>query len=314
MKSHKTSENRLFAKLRTGRFLIILIIVLLFIPEYMNAQNSEIIAKGAGIKKLAGDFSFTEGPASDSKGNVYFTDQPNNKIIKWSVDGKVEVFMDEAGRSNGLYFDNNGQLIACSEEDNQLWAIDPDDKAVTILHKGYAGKKFNGPNDLWILPDGGIFFTDPYYQRSWWNHNDLPQDGQHVYYLNPDGSTLKRVTEDLVQPNGIIGTPDGKILYIADIKAKKTWRYTIGPEGNLLDKKLFADMGSDGMTIDNKGNVYLTGDGVTIFNPQGEKIEHIKVDERWTANVCFGGKKHKMLFITASNSVYGLDMKVRGGR
>jgi gluconolactonase len=211
-----------------------------------------------------------------------------------------------------LYFDNSGQLIACSEEENQLWAIDPDNKSVNVLHKGYEGKKFNGPNDLWIAPDGGIFFTDPYYQRSWWDHNELPQDGQHVYYLKE--GNLIRVTEDLVQPNGIIGTPDGKILYVADIKAKKTWRYTIGPEGNLLDKKLFADMGSDGMTIDNKGNIYLTGDGVTVFNPEGEKIEHIKVDERWTANVCFGGKNHKMLFITASNSIYGLDMKVRGVR
>jgi gluconolactonase len=122
------------------------------------------------------------------------------------------------------------------------------------------------------------------------------------------------VINDLKQPNGIIGTPDGKTLYVADIKAGKTYKYLIQADGSLTGKTLFASMGSDGMTIDKKGNIYLTGKGVTVFNSKGEKIDHIPVDAGWTANVCFGGKEMKTLFITASESFYGLKMKVAGVR
>lgn len=121
-----------------------------------------------------------------------------------------------------------------------------------------------------------------------------------------------RVDEDLEQPNGIIGTPDGKFLYVADIKAGKTYVYSICPDGRLADKKLFTHMGSDGMTIDEKGNIYLTGRGVTVFNPAGEQILHIPVDAGWTANVCFGGKDRQTLFITATESLYGLQMNMKG--
>jgi gluconolactonase len=133
-----------------------------------------------------------------------------------------------------------------------------------------------------------------------------------VYHLSADGKTLTRVTEDLKQPNGIIGTPDGKTLYVADIGAQKTYRYVIQPDGSLSQKTLFCTMGSDGMTIDNQGNIYITGNGVTVFNSAGKKIEHINIDEPWTANVCFGGKDRKTLFITASKSLYSLQMNVHG--
>jgi gluconolactonase len=140
----------------------------------------------------------------------------------------------------------------------------------------------------------------------------MEQDGQHVYYLSPDRQELIRVADDLVQPNGIIGTPDGKHLYVADIGDKKTYRYNINEDAMLSDKKLFCSMGSDGMTIDNQGNVYLTGKGVTVFNPDGEKIEHIDIDAGWTANVCFGGKDRQTLFITAQESLFALRMQVKG--
>ena len=183
---------------------------------------------------------------------------------------------------------------------------------MTVLVEKYKGKKLNGPNDLWRHPNGGIYFTDPYYKETYWTDPNKEQDGQHVYYLAPDRKTLIRVTDDLVAPNGIIGTPDGKLLYVADIGASKTYVYTINADGTLSNKKLFCDMGSDGMTIDNEGNVYLTGNGVTVFNPAGEKIEHIKIREPWTANVCFGGKDQDTLFITASKSLYSVKMRTRG--
>ncbi len=270
-----------------------------------------IIAPGAEVVKLADGFKFTEGPAVDREGNVYFTDQPNNKILKWSVDGKLSTFHDSPGRANGLYFDRRGKLLACADLNNELWSIDMDGKH-TVLVNGYKGKKLNGPNDLWERPDGGIYFTDPFYKRPYWDRGPMEQDGQHVYYLSPDRNRLVRVTDDLVQPNGIIGTPDGKYLYVADIGDKKTYRYKINEDGSITDKKLFCSMGSDGMTIDNEGNIYLTGRGVTVFNPEGEKIQHIPIDAGWTANVTFGGKDRHTLFITAQKSLFALQMRVKG--
>ena len=276
-----------------------------------DAGEPSIIAPGAKVIKLAGGFKFTEGPAADAEGNVFFTDQPNNRIHKWSVDGKLSVFHESPGRANGLYFDKNGNLLACADLNNELWSIDMKGN-VTVLVKDYKGKKFNGPNDLWEVPKGGIYFTDPFYKRSYWDRGPMEQDGQHVYYLCPDRKKLIRVTNDLVQPNGIIGAPDGKLLYVADIGARKTYVYNINADGTLSNKKLFCSMGSDGMTIDNEGNIYLTGRGVTVFNSAGEKIEHIPIDAGWTANVCFGGKDKHTLFITAQTSLYSLRMRVKG--
>jgi gluconolactonase len=214
-----------------------------------------------------------------------------------------------------MYFDRQGNLISCADEKNELWSIRPDGK-VTVLWKDYDGKRLNGPNDVWIRPGGGMYLTDPDYQRSWWQHDKRPQDGEHVYYLAPDGNTKKlvRVTDDLTQPNGITGTPNGRTLYVADIGAKKTYRYDIQPDGTLAGKKLFCEEGSDGMTIDNENNVYLTGKGVMVFDPTGKQIEHIQVpDEPWSANVCFGGKDRQTLFITASKGLYSIKMRVKGG-
>lgn len=289
--------------------------ILFMLPVGANGNTGEksIIAKDAKLQKLAGGFAFTEGPACDHKGNIYFTDQPNNRILKWSTDNKLSVFGEGFGRANGMYFDKKGNLISCSDEKNELWSIAPDGKT-TVLVKDFEGKRLNGPNDLWIAPNGGIYLTDPFYKRPWWDHQSSEQDGEHVYYLAPGASKLVRVVSDLEKPNGIIGTPDGRYLYIADIKANKTWRYTIEKDGTLSGKKLFAELGSDGMTIDNQGNIYLTGKGVTVFNSDGVLIQKIPVDENWTANVCFGGKDRHLLFITASKSVYGLRMRVRGVR
>ena len=285
-----------------------------FDDKKMSTANSKIIAKGAEVELLADGFKFTEGPAVDSEGNVYFTDQPNNRIMKWSVDGELSVFMENAGRANGLYFDDNGNLIAAADLNNELWKIDPQGN-VEVLVDDYKGKRLNGPNDIWIDSKGGIYFTDPFYKRPYWeDHDEMEIDGQHVYYLTPDRENLIRVTDDLEKPNGIIGTPNGKKLYVADIGAGKTYSYQINDDGTLGEKQLFTDMGSDGMTIDNKGNIYLTGKGVTVFNKKGEKIKHIAVDENWTANVTFGGEDMRTLFITASDSLYGLKMKVKGTR
>ncbi|MBN1806128.1 MAG: SMP-30/gluconolactonase/LRE family protein [Sedimentisphaerales bacterium] len=274
--------------------------------------KSGIIAPGAKVEKLADGFEFTEGPAVDAEGNVFFTDQPNDRICKWSTDGKLSVFLQPCGRSNGLFFDESGYLYACADENNELWFIDKQGRHSRLV-KNYKGKKLNGPNDLWLDPKNGIYFTDPLYKRNYWTRDPaMQQDGQHVYYLGPDRKMLIRVAEDLVQPNGIIGTPDGKLLYVADIGDRKTYVYNIETDGTLSGKKLFCSMGSDGMTIDNEGNVYLTGRGVTVFSSNGKKIEHIDIDAGWTANVCFAGEDRHTLFITAQKSLFSLRMRVKG--
>ena len=277
---------------------------------HLLAAESKIIAPGATLRKLAGEFAFTEGPACDRAGNVFFTDQPNDRILKWSIEGKLSTFLQPCGRANGLSFDDQGNLWACADEKNELWRIDPGGKT-TVIVKDYKGKLLNGPNDVWIRPGGGLYFTDPYYQRPYWKRGPKEMD-ECVYYLAPDYKTLTRVIDDMNQPNGIIGTPDGAWLFVADIGAGKTYRYHIQTDGSLKEKKLFCELGSDGMTIDSQGNIYLTGKGVSVFDPAGKKIEHIDVAEPWTANVCFGGKDRQTLFITASKSLYGLPMTVHG--
>jgi gluconolactonase len=274
------------------------------------AAESQLIAPGATLQKLAGEFSFTEGPASDRAGNVFFTDQPNDRIMKWSLDGKLTTFMQPCGRANGLSFDPEGQLWACADEKNELWRIDATGKA-TVVVKDFKGKLLNGPNDIWIRPNGGLYFTDPHYKRPYWKRGPKEME-ECVYYLAPDHKTLTRVIEDLKQPNGIIGTPNGQILYVADIGSSKTYRYSIQPDGSLKHKSLFCELGSDGMTIDSRGNIYLTGKGVSVFDAAGKRIEQIEVPEPWTANVCFGGKDRQTLFITASKGLYALTMAVHG--
>src|SRR5437763_486258 len=205
-----------------------------------------IAAPGAKLTLLSDSFNFTEGPAADKQGNVFFTDQPNNRILEWSVDGTLSTFMSDSGRSNGMYFDHRGKLYACADLNNQLWEIDPATKKVTVLVKDYDGKKLNGPNDVRVRPDGGIYFTDPFYKRDYWTRGGMEQSGQSVYYFAPDRKNLSRVIQDMKQPNGIIGTPDGKRLYVADIGGSKTYTYSINQDGTLSDKKLFVEMGSDG--------------------------------------------------------------------
>lgn len=291
-------------------------IAALFTPVLLSAQimdSKSIVAPGAQVEKLGDGYKFTEGPVPDKDGNVFFTDQPNNKIIRWDAEtGVFSTFSDKAGRANGMYFDKKGNLVACSDEENQVWSFDKKGNP-TVLVKDYEGKLLNGPNDLWIDPKGGIYLTDPLYKRDYWKRDPaMQQDGQHVYYLSPDRKKFVRVDEKLKKPNGIIGTADGKKLYVADIGDNKTYVYDIRKDGTLANRQLFVSKGSDGMILDEEGNLYITGDGVTVFDKTGTQIAHFPVHKGWTANVCFGGKNRDMLFITAETAVYGLKMKVHG--
>jgi len=276
------------------------------------AQDKPLFDAGATPQLVSKQFSFTEGASTDKKGNIFFTDQPNDKIWEYDTSGNLSVFLDKTGRSNGMYFDNKGNLITCADEHGELWSIAPN-KKVTVLLKDLYGKQLNGPNDCWVDAKGGVYFTDPYYQRDYWTRKRSDLDGEKVYYL-PKGSDKPVVAAaDFKRPNGIVGTPDGKHLFVADIDGNKTYKYVINKDGSLSDKTLFTEQGSDGMTLDERGDVYLTSTvGVTVYGPDGKKITIIPIKEPWTANLCFGGKDKNILFITASKAIYTLKMNVKG--
>lgn len=286
-----------------------LIVIILFVFSSCTNTSDLPLIKGE-IEKVAGDFIFSEGPAADNHGNVYFTDIPNNRIHIWTIGGQLEIFLGNSGGANGLYFDENENLIACEGVNKRITLISKT-KNIKVLANEYQGKKFNKPNDLWITPDGGIYFSDPAYGV---DSSLLEMGIEGVYFIHPDGFTITRVCEDLIRPNGIIGTKDGKKLYITDHYGDTTWEYSIQTDGSLAGKKIFADMGCDGLAMDSRGNVYLTNvkeHAIDIYSPSGEEILSIPLPERPT-NICFGGANQSTLFITAPSSLYKLEMNIKG--
>lgn len=273
-----------------------------------SAKDQNIIA--GKVEQLANGFGFTEGPAADSLGHVYFTDIPNDQILIWRTENKLDTFRLKSGNANGLYFDDQGKLLVCEGGKGRIAAYSPDGN-YQVLVSSYQSNRFNQPNDLWPDKRGGIYFTDPKYAGE---NPELYQDGEHVYYIQPDRSNVIRVEDELKKPNGILGTPNGKTLYITDTSLEKTFAYNIKSNGNLSNKELLIDKGSDGMTLDKNGNLYLTTVGnshVDVYSPKGQLLTSIEVPEV-PSNVCFGGKDRSQLYITARTSIYRIDTNVQG--
>lgn len=292
-------------------FTVLLLVVSFSSGAQVTSGLEGLIREGEQVQLAGSGYAFTEGPSVDRDGRVFFTDQPNDRIYVWDQNSGITLFKENVERSNGTWFDREGNLLAAADLNNSIVKITPSGELSTVYGKGYGGARLNGPNDLWQDSRGGIYFTDPYFHRNYWEAGrKQEQDIQAVYYLKPSGE-LVRVIEDLKVPNGIVGTPDGKHLFVADMMGRATWKYTINPDGSLTDKTFFAPSGSDGMTIDEKGNIYLTAGRVLVFNPDGQKIGEIGLPEGPT-NVCFGGEKRDVLFITARTSVFTLKMKVKG--
>ena len=281
--------------------------LLLLLPALLAlSSRAEVpVAPGATIEKLCGGLKFTEGPAADSHGNVAFTDIPRSLILVWSVDGKLSTLRENSGGANGLWFDDRDRLLVCEEGNRRLTRSTPDGK-VEVLADQFDGKKLNSPNDLWPDSKGGVYFTDPRYGKA----DNLEQPVRGVYHLDASGK-VRRVLDDLKNPNGIIGTPDGKVLYVGDNGGGITYKYSIQPDGTLADRMEFAKGHADGFTLDEKGNLYLTHDGVDVVAPDGTSLGRIEVPEH-PANVTFGGPANDELFITARTGVYRVRMAVKG--
>lgn len=318
-------------------FFGIMVSVIIFSCDDDDPEGSTgLIATDAQIKNLGSGFSFTEGPAVDKSGNVFFTDQPNNVIHKWdAITGTITPFLTETGRANGMAFDKDGNLIACADMNGELWKISPNGTH-EVLVDNYDGKLLNGPNDVWINPvTGGMYITDPMFPRGYWADNDPRKQswppthseqaaqgkGGHVYYLAPGSDALVRVTTQAEWnadswPNGVVGTPDGKKLYVNKWEGDNmggTWVFDINPDGTLSNIKKFIDMGGDGMSMDERGNIYISnGFGVVAFDPTGKELVRIFTGGGATNNV-FAGSDQKTLFITGPvDKVNALKMNVKG--
>jgi len=263
-----------------------------------------LVAPGATPKTLASGYQFTEGPAVDAAGDVYFSDIPAARIYKWThADGRIALYRGQTGQANGLMFDREGRLAICEMGNHRISRDDMHGNVVTLAD-AYKGEPLHMPNDLWVDARGGIYFSDFLFPAG-------ANQRMQVYYIPPDGTALRRATDDLVAPNGLIGTPDGRTLYITDTGDGKTWSYAVNADGSLAGKKLFVAQGGDGMALDEHGNLYLAGGGVSVYAPSGRKLLEIAMPNR-TSNLKFAGKERRTLFITARDSVYTLDMRVRG--
>lgn len=269
------------------------------------------------IKKLHTGFDFTEGPAADAEGNVYFTDIPKEKIYKLDPAGKLSTFREKSNHANGLMLSAKGEIIAC-EMDGQLSAISADGKERRVVVEKHDDKRFNAPNDLVLDRAGGIYFTDPAFRAP----TPLPQGKTCVYYADAAGK-VTRLVDDLPNPNGVILSPDEKTLYVIPSGQKKMMAYPVESPGKIGSGKVFCELeqakeggnsGGDGLTVDVKGNLYITsGLGLQVFDPSGKKLGIIAFPEQ-PANVTFGGKDLKTLYVTARKSVYTCPMEIAGHR
>lgn len=266
-----------------------------------------VLSPGAQVKKLAGDFKFTEGPAWDSRNNcLYFSDIPPAHIVRFA-DGKATVANAESRQANGLMLDKQGMLIACEHGGRRISRAVPGQPAADVVTQ-YKGKRLNSPNDLWIDAAGGIYFTDPRYG----SRDDLEQDKEAVYYVTSDGS-ITRIINDLVRPNGIALSPDGKHLYVVDNGADELFRYPVTGPGRIGKGQLLAHVAHpDGMSVDIEGRLYITcHGGVWVLDDNGKWLGLIETPEQ-PANCTFGGAGCRTLFITARTSLYAVETLTRG--
>ena len=284
---------------------LVVALMLAMPPGDASAQHEGVVAEGAAPELVRDGFMFTEGPARAADGSVYFSDVRAGETWHWTPEGELAIFREDTGGGNGMYFDAEGNLFVCEGDRGRITRVTRGGE-VSVVADEYDGARFNRPNDLWVARDGGVYFSDPNY-----GGGELSQDGEHVYYVPPGGGEVVRIIDDMVRPNGLIGTADGRTLYITDAGGGNTWRFAVGEDGSLSGRTLFVEFGGDGMTIDAEGNVYLALDAVMAFNAEGEPIDRIELPERPT-NMCFAGEELRTLFITARGSVFTVEMRVCG--
>jgi gluconolactonase len=263
------------------------------------------------VKKLAGDMGFLEGPVwIPAEGDyLVFSDIPADQMKRWSEQGGLSTFRKPSQNANGNCLDREGRLITCEHGGRRVSITGKDGIVKTVVDR-YNGKRLNSPNDAVVQSDGTIWFTDPDYGLT--SPQDKEQDANHVFRFNPRNNDLRVVASDFDKPNGLCFSPDEKRLYIADSGRPKHIRvFEVQKDGSLANGRVFCAIdkgGPDGIRCDTQGRIFSSaGDGVQIFSSQGKLIGKILVPET-PANLCFGGKDGRTLFITARKSLYAIHL------
>jgi gluconolactonase len=275
--------------------IILIISGMIMLQPFGSCSKSDVDANNTKeLTRIVSGLQFAEGPAYYN-GGLYFSDIEANTIYKWTeADGSV-AYITNSGRTNGLYFGPDGTLKACQGGNKRIVTIDPQ-KNINIITSSYDGKSYNEPNDLWIAPNGNLYFTDPNYSST------LTQNGQYVFCVLASTGDVVKVIDDFVKPNGIVGNHEGTLLYVADWGASKIYRYNISSDGSLSGKMLFASVLADGLTIDEDGNLYAASSQVMKYNTQGDQLETISIPGTIT-NLFYVVGQSK-LFITTHTEVY----------
>lgn len=299
-----------------------------------------ILHPDSRLQQLWNDGEFTEGPAAAPDGAIYFSDIPKDaspgKVYRFDPrTRRATVHCTDSGKSNGLAFDRQGRLIAaCGANHGKraLCEITPDGQ-VRVLVDRFDGKRFNAPNDLFIHPDGSIYFSDPRYVGP----ESLELDHMSVYRYDPSRGSVTRVTTDISKPNGVDLSPDGRTLYVAETDNRSpdvslpapedtTLRMTLnafplGEGGALGPKRVLVNFGQqlgiDGMTLDSRGHIYAAvrsadRHGIVVYSPDGKEKAYIPTDDLPT-NCCFGrGDEASTLYVTSGSGLYRIRLKVPG--
>lgn len=273
-----------------------------------------LVDRDAKLEVVATGFGFTEGPVWDSAGILYVSDETLNKIFRVFPDGRKETVID-LGDPDGNTFDQEHRLIDCASVLRAIIAVMPDGKYKTLADR-YEGKKLNSPNDVIVGPDGALYFTDPTLDLVAGEKQEIPFQG--VYRLDDNGN-VRLLTKDLSQPNGLAFSPDGKRFYVDDSEQRNIRVYDVAAESSLINGHIFGeepggkgDGVPDGIKVDQKGNLFITGPkGIWVWDAKGNHLGTIVLPEQ-PANLAWGEKDYRTLYITATTSVYRLRMKTQG--
>jgi gluconolactonase len=285
-----------------------------FALQSESAEFWKVVDRNAKLESVGSGFGFTEGPMWDPAGFLYVSDETINKIYRLYPDGRKQEVIS-LGDPDGNTFDRDHRLIDCASVLRAIIEVTPEGK-YKVLADRYQGKKLNSPNDVIIGPDGAIYFTDPTLDLVAGEKQEIPFQG--VYRLGKDGD-VRLLTKDLTQPNGLAFSPDGKHFYVDDSEQRNIRVYDVAADGTLRNGRIFGeepggkgDGVPDGIKVDKNGNLFVTGPkGIWVWDASGHHLGTIVVPEQ-PANLTWGDKDYRTLYITATTSVYRLRMKVEG--
>jgi gluconolactonase len=300
---------------------------------------SSLLAPRAAVS-VAARTSLLEGPAFDARGDLFFSDIYGSRIYRMTAEGKVSVFREDSGRTNGNTFDARGRLISCEGAEQgpggrrRIVRTDMETGRVEVLTDRFEGKRYNSPNDVVADARGRIWFTDPFYGD---DRSGLEMDAEALYRIEADGKVVRVLSQpEIERPNGLALTPDARTLYVVDSNGRaggnrKIWAFNLAEDGTPSGRRLVFDFGrgrgGDGVRLDERGNLWVAAGiafprnpgesadvppGIYVITPKGELLGRIPIPEDLCTNLAFGGPGRRTLHVTAGKSIYRVPLAVSG--